>query len=173
MDVKLVFFKPNGQRKDFPLSDSATTTIGRGEDCELQVPLANVSRRHCELTLDGEKLGVRDLASSNGTYVNNRRVTEANLKAGDRLVVGPAVFTVQIDGVPEDIKAVKTRGQVAAEAGGEPVVELEADIAALSGESEAEVDVLAASAAHAGDEEVDPIAALEALAAESDKDKDK
>ncbi len=168
MDVKLVYFKPNGQKKDFPLP-KATTAIGRGEDCGLRVPLASVSRRHCELTLEGEALAVRDLASANGTYVNNERVTEKPLKAGDRLVVGPVVFTVQIDGVPEEIRPVKTRGQIMAEAGAgtEDIVDLEADV--IAGD---EADALATAAA-AGEEDVDPIAALEALAAESDKKKPK
>jgi len=168
MDVKLVFFKPNGQRKDFPIA-KAQAVIGRGEDCDLRVPLASVSRRHTRLTLQGDELAVEDLGSSNGTYVNNQRVTEEKLKAGDRLVVGPVVFTVQIDGVPEDVKPIKTRGQQMAEAGDESVegiVDLEADVIAAD-----EADALAAAEAGAEAEEIDPIAALEAMAAESDKKK--
>jgi pSer/pThr/pTyr-binding forkhead associated (FHA) protein len=172
MDVKLVFFKPDGSRKDFPLP-KPTTVVGRGEDCELQVPLASVSRRHCEVTAEGNTVKVRDLASANGTYVNNERVTEQDLLAGDRLVVGPVVFTVQIDGKPEEIKPVKTRGQLMAEAGeggAEAVVDLQADVVATGGEA----DDMAALAASAEEEaEVDPIAALEAMAAESDKKKKK
>ena len=169
MDVKLVFFKPNGQRKDFPIS-KARTVIGRGEECDLRVPLASVSRRHTRLSLRDGSLSVEDLGSSNGTYVNNQRVTESALKAGDRLVIGPVVFTVQIDGVPADVKPIKTRGQRMAEAGDasvEGIVDLEADVIALD-----EAEALAAVEAGAG-EEIDPIAALEAMAAESDKKKKK
>jgi pSer/pThr/pTyr-binding forkhead associated (FHA) protein len=165
MDVKLVFFKPSGQRKDFPITKSETL-IGRGEDCDLRVPLASVSRRHTRLSLQDDELAVEDLGSSNGTYVNNQRVTEEKLKAGDRLVIGPVVFTVQIDGVPEDVKPIKTRGQLMAEAGDESVegvVDLEADVIATD-----EAEALAAAEAGAG-EDVDPIAALEQMAAESDK----
>jgi len=114
MDVRLVMFRANGQRKDFPIINDAAV-IGRADTCELRIPLLSVSRRHCELTIAGDKLKVRDLASSNGTYVNNQRVGEEDLHAGDRLVIGPIVFTIQIDGRPEEIHPVKTKAQKLAE----------------------------------------------------------
>jgi len=156
MDVNLVMFKRDGQRKEFKIRHEATT-IGRGEECTLRVPLLNVSRQHCELTKGQDELHVRDLGSSNGTYVNNKRIGEAALKGGDRLVIGPVVFTVQIDGVPQEIAPVKTQAQKAEDVVGgeeEDIIELEADVvAALSDDS-------------------DPISALEALAAEQDEDED-
>lgn len=107
MDVKLIMFKNDGARKDFPLNRSKTV-IGRGEECALQIPLLSVSRRHCEL-IRGQTLIVRDLASSNGTFVNNARVNEKELNAGDRLTVGPICFTIQIDGKPAEVKPVKAK----------------------------------------------------------------
>jgi len=165
MDAKLIMFMTNGQRKDFTLANPVTI-IGRGQDCDLRVPLVSVSREHCELTVIGDALKVKDLASSNGTYVNNRRVNEESLGAGDRLVVGPIVFTVQIDGDPEEIKPVRTQGQKMAGSGdtGEEIVDLEADIAA-GAEAGETVDADLVEALEI-DEESDPIAALEALAAE-------
>ncbi|MFP4105001.1 MAG: FHA domain-containing protein [Phycisphaerae bacterium] len=134
MDVKLIFFKSSGQRKDIPVTKSEVI-IGRGEQCDVRVPIPSVSRRHCQLTLGEEGVKVRDFGSSNGTYVNNERVTEATLSAGDRLVVGPVMFTLQINGEPGDVQPVKTRGQKMAEAGepgAEEVVDLEADIVVSS-----------------------------------------
>lgn len=162
MKVKLVMFKRDGQRKDFPIP-GRKVTIGRGEDCGLRIPLLSVSRTHCELTKGQDELRVKDLASSNGTYVNNRRINDAVLQPGDRLAIGPVILTVQIDGVPEQITPVKTPTELAAGIGapgavGDPdeVVELEADIAEV-----------------VGIEDSDPISALEALAAESEEeDKD-
>jgi len=173
MNAKLIMFKANGQRKDFSLANPVTV-IGRGKDCDLRVPLVSVSRKHCELRLAGETLKVKDLASSNGTYVNNKRISEEDLAAGDRLVVGPIVFTIQIDGVPEEIKPVKTYGQKMAEAGetGEEIVELEADVAAGSGAEAGETVGADLSQALDDEEEGDPIAALEALAAEAKEDRD-
>jgi pSer/pThr/pTyr-binding forkhead associated (FHA) protein len=167
MDLKLVMFKPNGQRKDFPVT-KPLTVIGRGENCDLQVPLENVSRRHCEINLAGEQVRCKDLASSNGTYVNNKRINEAALKAGDRLVVGPIVFTVQINGAPEEIIPARVRSPKSAEARADEIVELEADIAQTQAE---EIDIFAAAAEQEA-EEIDPIAALEALAAEGQKEED-
>lgn len=170
MDVKLVMFKSNGQRKDFPIINP-TTLLGRGENCDLQVPIESVSRKHCELQIAEDVVKVRDLGSSNGTYVNNERVEEAPVRAGDRLVVGPIVFTVQVDGQPETIKPVKTRGQVMAEESqaGEEVIDLEEDVVAQPGASalEQSPDVAPLEAADDSDD-ADPISALEALAIEED-----
>jgi len=172
MDVNLVMFKTTGQRKDFPVR-SAVTVIGRGENCDLQIPLVSVSRRHCEISTAGDQIKAKDLASSNGTYVNNKRITEVELKAGDRLVIGPVIFTVQVDGQPEEIHPVKTRGQrmaESAEAAQAEVIDLEADVSA---EADGEEEVILGDLEPAT-EEIDPISALEALAAESqDKPKKK
>jgi len=66
------------------------------------IPLSVVSRRHCELYTEFEKLHVRDLKSSNGTHVNDESIEEAVLKAGDILQIGPIKFIIQIDGIPEN-----------------------------------------------------------------------
>ena len=108
MEVKLVVFKSTGQRKVIHITEP-TTVVGRGEECGVHVPVGSVSRRHSELTIKGKDLLVKDLASSNGTYVNGARVTQAKLKAGDRVSIGPIVFTVQIDGQPEEIRPLKIR----------------------------------------------------------------
>lgn len=159
MEVKLVMFKSNGQRKDLPLKNPVTV-IGRGEECDLRVPVLSVSRKHCEVTVGSAGVAVKDLASSNGTYVNNKRVNETALSAGDRLVVGPVVFTLQVDGKPEEVRPVKTKGQILAESGksstGEDVVDLGG---AVSLEPVSDVD-----------DEIDPISALEMLAADGDDD---
>ena len=49
------------------------------------VDAAMVSRLHCRLTAGATELQVMDLESTNGTFVNGERVTQASLKAGDRL----------------------------------------------------------------------------------------
>ena len=166
MDVNLVMFKNDGQRKDFPVKTSVTV-IGRGENCDLRVPLVSVSRRHCEVAVAGETIRAKDLASSNGTYVNNKRITEMELKAGDRLVVGPIVFTVQIDGVPDEIKPVKTK----AESPEEQAAIADAEVVELASAGDPVIEPAEATEAVTAvlepTAELDPIAALEALAAEN------
>jgi pSer/pThr/pTyr-binding forkhead associated (FHA) protein len=64
------------------------TTIGRLEDNNFQVPDPSVSSHHCEVILKGSELLVRDLGSTNGTFVNKERVTEAVLKPSQVVRVG-------------------------------------------------------------------------------------
>ncbi|HUU84666.1 MAG TPA: FHA domain-containing protein [Phycisphaerae bacterium] len=142
MDIKLVIFRENGERRDFAIGPG-TTVIGRKEDCAIRIPVLEVSRHHVELRIGEKGVHFRDLGSANGTYVNNKRVAKGALQAGDHLIVGPVVFTVQVDGNPDEIRAVRTR--------------LRSRAAAQSG----------AEAAVTNDE--DPISALEALASSADQ----
>ncbi|MEM1356310.1 MAG: FHA domain-containing protein [Planctomycetota bacterium] len=106
-NVLLVMFKSDGTRRDFPVT-KGVTVIGRKVNCDLRIPLTSVSRQHCEIRLDEDKIHVKDMGSSNGTYLNSVRIQDSHLSAGDELVVGPVVFTVVVDGHPSDIKPVKT-----------------------------------------------------------------
>ena len=63
-------------------------TMGRSAGADFMVDAALVSRLHCRLTAGATELQVMDLESTNGTFVNGERVTQASLKAGDRLGVG-------------------------------------------------------------------------------------
>ena len=69
-------------------------TIGRSAGAEFIVDAARVSRLHCQLTAGATELQVLDLQSTNGTFVNGQRVTEAHLKAGDKLGVGRVELVV-------------------------------------------------------------------------------
>jgi len=102
MNVVLIRFK-NGQRREIPLP-APTTVIGRRPDCNLQIPAKDVSRLHCQIAIEGGAVTLKDLGSTNGTYVNGERVDEAVLRPGDKVRVGPVVFTVQIDGQPAVIE---------------------------------------------------------------------
>ena len=69
-------------------------TIGRSAGAEFIVDAALVSRVHCRLTAGATELQVIDLDSTNGTFVNGKRVDEATLKEGDRLGVGRVELVV-------------------------------------------------------------------------------
>lgn len=107
MNATLVMFKADGTRREFPLA-KPRTVLGRTNNCDLRIPLSSVSRQHCEVVLDGQAIKLRDLGSSNGTYHNSVRVQESVLRAGDEIVIGPVVFTLVVDGQPQDIKPVRT-----------------------------------------------------------------
>src|SRR4051794_21501753 len=115
MQVVLAMFKSDGDRRSFSLHKDLTV-IGRREDCDLRIPLGEISRKHCRLIKDGEALRVEDLGSSNGTYHNGQRVQEAAIQPGDTLQVGSIAFVVQIDGVPGDEELQPVRAPAAEEA---------------------------------------------------------
>ena len=104
MEVHLVFINKDGTAQPFKLP-SAVTCIGRRQDCDMCIPLSLVSRRHCEIYTEFDKLMIRDLKSRNGTFVNGESIDEAALKAGDVLGIGPLKFVVQINGVPNNFEA--------------------------------------------------------------------
>lgn len=64
--------------------------IGRDENCQVQLPLSNVSWNHARITCSGEEYVVHDLDSTNGTYVNNIRVSRCVLRNNDQIRIGEA-----------------------------------------------------------------------------------
>jgi pSer/pThr/pTyr-binding forkhead associated (FHA) protein len=101
MQAVLVMFRSDGERRSFSIARDMTV-IGRREDCDLRIPLGEVSRKHCRLVRDGDSLRMEDLGSSNGTFHNGQRVQEAVLAPGDSVQVGPVIFVLQVDGIPAD-----------------------------------------------------------------------
>jgi pSer/pThr/pTyr-binding forkhead associated (FHA) protein len=101
MQVVLVMFRADGERKSFSITRDVTV-IGRREDCDFRIPLGDISRKHCRLIKEDSVLKIEDLGSSNGTYINGKRIHEAELQAGDTVQIGPVVFVAQLDGEPAD-----------------------------------------------------------------------
>jgi pSer/pThr/pTyr-binding forkhead associated (FHA) protein len=128
MQVVLVMFKPDGERRSFSVARDVTV-VGRREDCDLRIPLGDISRKHCRLIKDGNVLKLEDLGSSNGTYRNGERIQETELSPGDTVQLGPIAFVVQIEGVPaEDEMQPMLRGAAPAQADEEAEVLEEAQI---------------------------------------------
>jgi len=74
---------------DVPLS------IGREENQTIRILDQGVSRAHAEIFRIGEMCFIRDLNSTNGTYVNDVRVTEESLKSGDELMIGTTILVFE------------------------------------------------------------------------------
>ena len=79
----------------FRLRAGAVKTVGRAPRADFVVDAALVSRIHCRLTATDEGLEVVDLSSTNGTYVNDKRIRKATIAAGDRLRVGRVELRVE------------------------------------------------------------------------------
>lgn len=84
-----------------PLS-AAVTVLGRDASADLPVDDPGVSRRHAELRIssDGPHLQVvlRDLGSTNGTYLNGEQVGSEELRSGDRITIGRTHLTFRLEG---------------------------------------------------------------------------
>jgi len=65
-----------------------STTVGRADGNLFQIIEPSVSGRHCEILLRGNEVVVRDLTSTNGTFIKGERITEAILKPGQILRLG-------------------------------------------------------------------------------------
>lgn len=73
-----------------------TTVIGRSPECDIFLDDVTVSRRHAELVRSGETFTIRDLGSLNGTFVNRKRIEEAELEDDDELQIGKYRLTFLI-----------------------------------------------------------------------------
>ena len=74
------------------------TTVGRLDDNTFQIPEQSVSSHHCEVLLKGSDVIVRDLDSTNGTYINGEKISEKVLKPGQILRLGNVEARLEADG---------------------------------------------------------------------------
>ena len=73
------------------------TTIGRVEDNTFSITDPSVSSHHCEVLLRGTEVVVRDLNSTNGSFINGEKITEAPLKPGQILRLGQIELRLESD----------------------------------------------------------------------------
>jgi len=74
------------------------TTIGRVEDNTFQIADPSVSSHHCEVHLRGSDILIRDLNSTNGSFINNEKITELVLKPGQILRLGQVELKLVVEG---------------------------------------------------------------------------
>jgi pSer/pThr/pTyr-binding forkhead associated (FHA) protein len=76
------------------------TTVGRVEDNSFQIAEPSVSSHHCEVMLRGNDITVKDLNSTNGTFINGEKVSESALKPGQILRLGQIEMRLETDTPP-------------------------------------------------------------------------
>ena len=87
------FQEEGDSRRCFALQ-SSKATVGRSTDATFTVPAGDVSKKHAVIEVVNDRPVVSDLGSTNGTFVNGRRVTEAPLTDGDLVQFASALFRV-------------------------------------------------------------------------------
>ena len=126
---RLIQKLPDGQARELALSPK--TTIGRHPTNLIHVIDREVSKEHAVIERSGEEWQLRDLGSSNGTFVNGRKVVQLKLRDGDELTLGTSRFEFRLgpaNGVPPPSRGVTVLHSKA---------EMEAILAALKSEDAA------------------------------------
>lgn len=75
------------------------TTIGRVEDNTFQIADPSVSSHHCEAQLRGSEVLIRDLNSTNGSFINGEKIAESVLKPGQTLRLGQVELKLEVEGM--------------------------------------------------------------------------
>lgn len=83
----------NGQRITLR---QGSNVIGRGSDADITIDDGGASRRHAEVVWDGQRAGVRDLGSTNGTKLNGRRVSQSALNSDSLIEIGRTQLTFRV-----------------------------------------------------------------------------
>jgi pSer/pThr/pTyr-binding forkhead associated (FHA) protein len=76
------------------------TTIGRVDDNTFQIADPSVSSHHCEVLMQGADVVIKDLNSTNGTFVNGEKISEGALKPGQTLRLGQIELRLETEGMP-------------------------------------------------------------------------
>jgi len=72
--------------------DQATISLGRSSKADIQIDQESVSRNHAKIVNTGKSIILRDLGSTNGTYVNDDLIDEYVLRDGDLIKIGRTIF---------------------------------------------------------------------------------
>ena len=73
-----------------------TNVIGRASECDIVIRASDVSKRHCQIILESDRVLIEDLNSVNGTQLNREPIQLAELLDGDQLIIGEHAFHVRM-----------------------------------------------------------------------------
>src|SRR3954469_7387308 len=115
MDFELHVVRGRSASQTLKLTDGVNS-VGRHDDCSVRIKSSQVSRKHCELFEKKGMLLVKDLGSSNGTFVNGKKIQgQQVLEPGDELTIGQVTLRVARVGEAPPVKVSTTSAPSAAD----------------------------------------------------------
>lgn len=98
------------EQKTIPL-DKPRLVVGREPTCEIHIDNLGISRQHCAFAARGEAYVVQDMGSSNGTFVNGRKITEHFLNDADEVMIGKYTLKFKNDAQAAPAPAANAEGE--------------------------------------------------------------
>ena len=92
--IALRFISGKYKGGEYILPDTGLTVIGRSSDIDLVLMEEMVSRKHAEIWFENGKINIKDLGSTNGTFVNGEKISKAVVNEGDRILIGTSIMKV-------------------------------------------------------------------------------
>ena len=98
--LALRFISGKYQGGEFPMVPEKAIIVGRSSDLDMVLVEEMVSRKHAKISYDKEKIVIEDLGSTNGTFVNGEKIKRAQLKEGDRILIGTSILKLIVQEGP-------------------------------------------------------------------------
>jgi len=90
---KLVVIAGSLRGKEFTMKEGENK-LGREEESDIHIPIEGVSKNHCSITVTGEVAYLKDLGSSNGTFLNGKLIKNATIKNGDKIALPDSIMQI-------------------------------------------------------------------------------
>lgn len=95
-EVILHFLEGENEGVEIKLTPPREIYIGRSEESDVFLGEKKISRKHCQILVSEDQVRIVDLESTNGSFVNSKKISEQKLKNGDKIKVGSSLIEVQI-----------------------------------------------------------------------------
>ena len=92
--LALRFISGKYQGGEFPMVPDKQIVVGRSSDLDMVLVEDMVSRKHARIACENQAVIIEDLGSTNGTFVNGEKIKRAQLKEGDRVLIGTSILKV-------------------------------------------------------------------------------
>jgi pSer/pThr/pTyr-binding forkhead associated (FHA) protein len=118
-EVVLKFVEGENEGVELRVSPPRELTMGRSEECDIFLGEKKISRKHCRLFVQTEGVRLQDLQSTNGTFLNKKKISQERLRHEDKIQVGTTVIQIFF----QTQSQAASRGEMSSEAPTRPTVE--------------------------------------------------